>query len=142
MIPVGSSPVWNASDLARHRRAIISSAQKGLAVVRASDGTLLAVTTAQRLQALEFTPRVARLLASAMALLDIEPSIGELGELAFAAHWPLARRTDLARDVRQVALHALESRNVAELDAFIEASRPRIAAGPVDAGRLATLLSD
>ena len=140
---MSASPhVWGASDLARDRLAIISAAEHGVALVRGTNGTLLVVTTAERVQVLEFGSRATALLASAVALFEISPSMSELGELGFAAGWPRRRRATLARDLRDVVLHAMAAQNPAEVDAFIEASRPRPSSGPVDPARIVALLGD
>ncbi len=133
--------MWNASDLARDRRAIIAAAEQGTALVRGTNGVLLAVTTAQRVQALEFLPRANALLAASVALFEDLPRLSELGELGFAADWPKEQRATLARDLRDVVLHAVTTRNPREVDAFVDASRPRPATGPTDPARIAALLN-
>jgi hypothetical protein len=132
--------VWNASDLARERTTILSDALQHPVLVRATGGELLMVITADRVRSLEGVLHIAQVLTSAMALTAADPSPTSLGELAFAVDWDIERRTRFASDLREVAAHALSTRNSDEVDVFIEASRPRPAIGVIDPARIRILL--
>ncbi len=134
--------VWTASDLSRQRTAILAEAEDGIAFVRATSGRMLVLTSADRLTLLEGLPRITRILVAATHLLDDSAGMSELGELAFASDWPLKRRRQFVSDLRDVCQHAVSVTNLAEIDAFIAASRPRPALGVIDPARIAAIFNN
>ena len=132
--------VWTASDLSRHRTAILAEAEQGAALVRSTAGQLLTFTAASRVTDLEHAPRIARMLGHAVTLLDKSPSASDVGELAFATGWDPTRRRRFVSDLRDVALHARALRDPAALDAFLEASTPRSSQGVIDPQRVSQIL--
>jgi hypothetical protein len=87
-------------------------------------------------------PWATTLFAKAEALLVDCPRIDDLGELAFTADWSLERRRVFVDDLRDVSVYTAASRDDAVLRAFIDASRPRAAAGPGDPARTAAMRAE
>jgi hypothetical protein len=65
----------------------------------------------------------------------------DLGELAFVSDWTLARREQFASDLRDVVTHALATNNFDMIDIFLDASKPREAAGVIAPARVAVVLN-
>ncbi len=133
--------VWAASDLARFRTDVLAQAEARGTFVRATSGALLVFARADRLAAFDGTHRLAILLGAAIkSLMSDDVSAGDLGDIAFIADWPFNRRRQFVADLHEVSIHALATNDFDEVDAFVDASRPRVATGVLDPARIAAVL--
>lgn len=129
--------VWTASDLARQRTSILHEAQRDVAFVRASDGTLLAFLKATVLEELDSRAEAVQLLAAAVSAVSDPPvRSAALGDLAFLIDWPTARRLQFAVDLADVVTHAAAVGDPSEVTRFILASRPRRPQGVIHPDRV------
>ena len=133
--------VWPVSDLARRRTEIVEEATHGVAMIHATDGTLLAFTKASRFERLDIAERHQRLLSAAVtALVDENARPAALGEVAFLTGWTHPRRRQFAEDLNDVIAHASATGVHEEVDAFLRMSAPRPHVGVVDPERIRAAL--
>lgn len=110
-----------ASDLSRDRKQVLASArQEGGALIRDTDGTVLAMVDASRMAAMRRLNEIATSFASLAASLDRpSASASSLGLFSWAAHWNPRRRTQLVRDVADALALSVSLNNAEPIEALL-----------------------
>jgi hypothetical protein len=126
---------FTTSDLARRRKDVLAAARTGTAMIRDTDGFVLAILPADRLAV---TDRLADLNGTLRCLVatlnDPSPAPAALGEAAWASTWAPSRRQQLAADLAEALALAESLGDPGPAAGLLEASRPQPRAGkPFDA---------
>jgi hypothetical protein len=134
-------PVWPASDLARRRTDILEEAQRSIAFVKGTDGTLLAFTSAATLANIEDVQRNSQLLSWAVtAIVDDGAGPASLGDLAFISGWSPNRKRQFVEELNDVIVHSTSTGEPAEVQVFLQLSKPRPRSGVIDPERIRAAL--
>lgn len=117
---------FTTSDLSRKRKDVMAAARNGTALVRDTDGTVIAMRSSEHVAVQDRLSDLNRVLRAVVASLrDAQPSAALLGDIAWLADWPVANREQFVLDFAD-AISLSESIGSTEpADAFLAASRPQ-----------------
>lgn len=117
--------VFVASDLAHKRRDVLDAARsESGALIRDTDGTVLAIVDAGRLGALHRLSEITGGFAALAASLDQQSvSSASLGVFSWAAHWSAVRRANLVHDVADALSVAVSLQDPGAVDELIRQAR-------------------
>lgn len=121
---------FTASDLSRKRKDVLEAGRREGALVRGSEGDVLAVIPFERLATAERLNELGATLSALIASLATEePAAATLGEAGWAASWPRDRRQQLVEDFGEALALATSLKDPRPAEALLEASKPRPAPG-------------
>ncbi|MDH2425394.1 hypothetical protein [Sphaerisporangium sp. TRM90804] len=117
--------IFQASDLANKRTEILESARQGLAQIRDKDSTSLVMLPERRLRMLEEIAKwsLAHMRLDDLLRRDAEPSIGDLGDLAWLRVFDVDDLREFVDELHSALIAAHSDQDASVLDEFIRAWR-------------------
>ena len=118
---------FTTSDLSRKRKDVMAAARKGTALVRDTDGTVIAMRPSEHVAVQDRLSDLNRILRAVVASLrDPQPSTALLGDVAWLADWPVANREQFVLDFADTISLSESIGSTEPADAFLAASRPQV----------------
>lgn len=135
---------FTTSDLSRKRKDVMAAARKGTALVRDTDGTVIAMRSSEHVAVQDRLSDLNRILRAVVASLrDAQAPAALLGDVAWLADWPVANREQFVLDFADTISLSESIGSTEPADAFLAASRPQVATqGLFDATEAFGSLSD
>ncbi|SET59617.1 hypothetical protein [Nonomuraea wenchangensis] len=117
--------IFQASDLANRRTEILEQARHGLAQIRDKDSTSLVMLPERRLRMLEEIAKwsLAHMRLDDLLRRDAEPSVSELGDLAWLRVFEVEDLREFVDELHAVLIAAHSDQDPSALDEFIHAWR-------------------
>ncbi|MBP2704374.1 hypothetical protein JOL79_11175 [Microbispora sp. RL4-1S] len=117
--------IFQASDLANKRTEILERARQGLAQIRDKDSTSLVMLPERRLRMLEEIAKwsLAHMRLDELLRRDAEPSISDLGDLAWLRVFEAEDLREFVDDLHAALIAAHSDQDPSALDEFLRAWR-------------------